>query len=591
MRWSAIIEWHRRFNHQGAMGSPHIVSTSSCDFHLDTVLACISDAVITTDLLGVVRYLNPVATKLTGWELKDAIGLPLPQVFNAVDANTWVPLSDRIKACLEQGGPSGYCQELMLLHRDGVAIAIEQSLRPVCDQLGQLVGGVLVFRDISRSRKLAAQVDWQATHDPLTGLVNRTGLDLQLEGLLQAVGEDDRQHCLMYMDLDQFKIVNDTCGHAAGDELLRQVAALLSKHVRGHDVLARLGGDEFGVLLLDCPQQPALRIAEEMRQSVRDYRFAWNDKMYAIGVSVGLVVVNSESESVERVLSAADTACYAAKDGGRNQVHLYRSDQGEAALRHGEMRWVSRIHQALADDRFRLYVQPIVPTAGGTEHHEVLVRMLDRQGELVLPGAFIPAAERFNLMPEIDRWVISGVFTLIAEYRDQLVDGGYRFAINLSGGSVSDRETLDFIVDKLDQYQIPGEMISFEITETAAIDNLSSAGHFIRVLKRYGCRFALDDFGSGLSSFAYLKNLPVDFLKIDGAFVKDMVQDPIDLAMVQAINQIGHVMQLETIAEFVENQAVFDRLREIGVDYAQGFGVARPVPLTDGAGRLMLKAC
>lgn len=565
------------------------MSTRGCDFHLDTVLACISDAVITTDLLGLVRYLNPVATKLTGWELRDAIGLPLQQVFNAVDANTWMPLSDRIKECLEQGRLSGCCQELMLLHRDGVAIAIEQSLRPVYDQLEQLAGGVLVFRDISRSRKLAAQVDWQATHDPLTGLVNRTGLDLQLEGLLQTVSEGQRQHCLMYMDLDQFKIVNDTCGHAAGDELLRQVAELLSRHVRGHDVLARLGGDEFGVLLFDCPQQPAQRIAEEIRQAVRDYRFAWNDKVYAIGVSIGLVVVNRDSESVERVLSAADTACYAAKDGGRNQVHLYRSDQGEAARRHGEMRWVSRIHQALADGRFRLFVQPIVPTAGGTEHHEVLVRMLDRQGELVLPGAFIPAAERFNLMPEIDRWVISGVFSLISEYREQLVDGGYRFAINLSGGSVSDRETLDFIVHKLDQYQIPGEMISFEITETAAIDNLSSAGHFIRVLKRYGCRFALDDFGSGLSSFAYLKNLPVDFLKIDGAFVKDMVQDPIDLAMVQAINQIGHVMKLETIAEFVENQAVFDRLREIGVDYAQGFGVARPVPLADGTGRLMLQ--
>ena len=566
------------------------MSVTSSDSHLRTILGSIADGVITTDSDGAIDYLNPVATKLTGWDLAAARGLPVEQVFNVVDAQTWTPLADQVHHCLKKGGIPDCRRELVLLHRDGVAVAIEQSLQPIHDQQGVITGGVLVFRDVSRSRKLAAQVDWQTTHDPLTRLTNRTGFDLMLGELLRSARSGEHQHCLMYMDLDQFKIVNDTCGHFAGDALLGQVAELLSNQVRGNDVLARLGGDEFGVLLMDCPAQPALRIAEEMRRSVRDFRFTWNEKQYAIGVSIGVVGIDADSESVEQVLSAADTACYAAKESGRNQVHLYRLDKGEAARRHGEMHWVSRIHQALAEGRFRLFVQPIVPIdSSGTRHHEVLVRMLDRQGELVMPGAFIPAAERFNLMPEIDRWVVGSVFALIAEHRERLVGGNYHFAINLSGSSVSDRETLDYILLQLKHYQVPGEMISFEITETAAIADLSSAGRFIDALKGSGCRFSLDDFGSGLSSFAYLKNLPVDFLKIDGAFVKDLVEDPIDLAMVQAINQIGHVMQLKTIAEFVENQAIFDKLCGIGVDYAQGYGVAKPFPLADGDGRLLLE--
>ena len=576
-------------DHTVARGSDQVVSVTDSNFHIGTILGSISDAVITTDPQGMVQYLNPVATKLTGWNLDAALGRPVQQVFNVVDADTWAPLGDLLQGCLQQGGTAGCRRELVLLHRDGITTAIEQSVQPIRDPQGKLAGGVLVFRDVSHSRKLAAQVDWQTSHDPLTGLMNRVGFDLKLEELLRSARDESREHCLMYMDLDQFKIVNDTCGHFAGDELLRQVTDLLSKQVRGNDILARLGGDEFGVLLVDCPQQPALRIADEMRQSVREFRFPWNEQRYAIGVSIGLVSITGESESVERMLSAADTACYAAKEGGRNQVHLYRSDEGEAALRHGEMHWVSRIHQALVDDRFRLFVQPIIPTdSAGMRHHEVLVRMLDGEGDLIMPGAFIPAAERFNLMPEIDRWVVSRVFALIAAHRDRLVDGGYHFAINLSGSSVSDRESLDFIVRMLAEYRVPGEMISFEITETAAIANLSSASNFIRTLKQSGCSFSLDDFGSGLSSFAYLKNLPVDFLKIDGTFVKDMVEDPIDLAMVEAINQIGHVMKLETIAEFVESDAIFQHLCRIGVDYAQGFGVARPVPLADGDGRLLL---
>jgi Amt family ammonium transporter len=462
---------------------------------------------------------------------------------------------------------------------------------PIRDGQKNIHGVVLVFRDVSHARSLAAQVSWQASHDTLTGLVNRGSFDDRLDELLRDAMATGRIHGMLYLDLDQFKIVNDTCGHVAGDELLRQIATRLSQYIRTGDTLARLGGDEFGVLLVDCSEAIALRIANKMRQAITDLRFAWEDKAYAIGVSIGVVSITAESERAEQVLSAADTACYAAKDGGRNQVHVYRPDAGEAAQRQGEMHWVARIHSALEEDRFCLYVQPIVPIdrrSAHTGHYEVLIRMRDEAGALVPPNKFIPAAERFGLMPRIDRWVVNRLFNLIGREHETLVLGGYCFAINLSGGSVSDEDTLAYIGEKLDEFRIPPGMISFEITETAAIANLASASYFIRTLKQAGCLFSLDDFGSGLSSFAYLKNLPVDFLKIDGAFVRDLATDPIDRAMVQAINQIGQVMGLKTIAEFVENDQVLGLLRGIGVDFAQGYGIARPMPLTDQEGRLLL---
>jgi Amt family ammonium transporter len=566
------------------------VSIAGSELRTRAILSSIAEAVITTDVHGCIDYMNPVSEELTGWRFEKARGRRLEEVFNIVDEHTRTPIIDPVHRCLKDGEVVlGDEHELVLLHRDGIGIAVEESLAPIRDENGEVQGVVVICRDVSHSRRLAAQINWQATHDALTGLQNRTAFDHQLNSLLHSARHEQQQHYLMYLDLDQFKIINDTCGHVAGDELLRQVASLLSSYVRESDTLARLGGDEFGVLLESCPDEAAQRVANQVRQAVNEYRFGWGERSFSIGVSIGLVAITAESESMERVLSSADTACYAAKDGGRNQIHLFQQDEGVAAERRGEMEWVSRIQKALDDDRFILYAQPIVPILEGSKggHHEILIRMLDESGSLVPPGAFIPAAERFNLMPAIDRWVVRKVFELIRRFPARFLEERFNFAINLSGGSISDEQTLEFIGLELERLQIPEGMICFEITETAAIANLSSANYFIRTLKQSGCRFSLDDFGSGLSSFAYLKNLPVDYLKIDGAFVKDLADDPIDHEMVRAINQIGHVMDLETIAEFVENDAILDRLRDIGVDYAQGFGVARPSPLVDGKGMLL----
>jgi Amt family ammonium transporter len=561
------------------------------ELHTQAILSSIADAVITTELKGRITYMNSVAEELTGWRLEQAKDRSLEEVFNVVDENSRIPVIEPVYRCLKNGEVViGDEHELVLLHRDGIGIAIEESFAPIRDEKSEVQGVVVVFRDVSHARRLAAQISWQASHDPLTGLVNRSTFDQRLEALIEAARQEKQEHCLLYMDLDQFKIVNDTCGHVAGDELLRQVASVLSGHIRESDTLARLGGDEFGVLLVACPDEKALFIANQIRDAINEFRFGWGGKSFTIGVSIGLVVVNAQSERMEMVMSAADTACYAAKDGGRNQIRVFQPNASEAALRQGEMQWVSRIQSALDEDRFVLYGQNIAPVRhkGEDIHFEVLIRMLDEEGNLVPPGAFIPAAERFNLMQAIDRWVIHKIFSLIERHRDLLAKKRVLFSINLSGGTVSDEASLEFIGNELVRLNIPEKMICFEITETAAISNLSSANYFMRTLKQAGCSFSLDDFGSGLSSFAYLKNLPVDFLKIDGAFVRDLADDPIDRAMVEAINQIGHVMNLETIAEFVETGAVLDQLRAIGVDYAQGYGISAPQPLLDDEGELIL---
>lgn len=565
----------------------------SWDLQTHAILSSIADGVITTDLEGRINYLNAVAEELTGWRFRQAVGKPLEQVFNVIDENSRMPVIDPVHKCLKDGEVIfGEEHDLVLLHRDGIGISIEESFAPIRNDVNEVIGVVVVFRDVSHARKMAAQISWQTTHDPLTGLVNRRTFDHRLEELIVSARREHQLHALMYLDLDQFKIVNDTCGHVAGDELLRQVAALLASYVRDTDTLARLGGDEFGVLLEGCPKEAALNIAGKIRNAINVYRFNWGEKSFTIGVSIGLVLINAESESMERVLSAADTACYAAKDSGRNQIHLFQSHAGEAAQRHGEMQWVARIQKALDEDRFALFSQWIAPIRGRDDgrHLEVLIRMVDEVGTLIPPGAFIPAAERFNLMPAIDRWVVGYVLRLIDEHRQMLMEKGVRFSVNLSGATVTDDGSLDFIAGQLDRLKIPRGMICFEITETAAISNLSSANYFIRTLKQVGCRFSLDDFGSGLSSFAYLKNLPVDYLKIDGAFIKDLADDPIDRAMVEAINQIGHVMKLETIAEFVESKEILSKLHEIGVDYAQGFGIAPPTRLVAEDGGLLLES-
>lgn len=427
------------------------------------------------------------------------------------------------------------------------------------------------------------QLSYQAQHDELTGLVNRREFEQRLERALLLAKQQDLQHVFCYMDLDQFKIVNDTCGHQAGDELLRQISLILSNRVRDADTLARLGGDEFGLLLENCTIDVAIKMVEELRELVQNFRFVHSDKIFRIGVSIGMVSVNKDTLSLGKVMAQADSACYAAKDHGRNRIHVYQAQDDELTKRHGEMEWVSRINQAIEDDRFCLFCQPIIPFKDFVEKphiFEILVRKVDEQGKLIPPMAFIPAAERYHLMPLIDRWVIKNTFSI---YRDYLnannIKTNHLFSINLSGVSLGDKYLLEFIKEQFEFYQVSPNNICFEITETAAIVNLTTTIHLINSLKGLGCKFLLDDFGSGMSSFAYLKNLPVDFLKMDGSYVQDITHNEIDLAMVKSIHSIADAMHIKTIAEFVESTEAMQLLKDIGVDYGQGFFLGKPVPL------------
>jgi diguanylate cyclase (GGDEF)-like protein len=437
-----------------------------------------------------------------------------------------------------------------------------------------------VFYDVSNIDEHGHLLAHYATHDALTGLTNRREFERRLTDLLASAKRKGEQHALCYIDLDQFKVVNDTCGHVVGDKLLRQLTYLLQQHVRDSDTLARLGGDEFGLLLQHCPLPRAEGIADNIRKVVKDFRFVWEGQSFELGCSIGLVPIAANSVSPTELLSEADAACYVAKEKGRNRVQVFEPGDIELARRHGEMQWVSRINAALHEDRLLLYVQDIQPlTKGLPLHREILLRLLDENGKIVPPMSFIPAAERYNLMSDIDRWVIKNTFAWVHnESSEQGLDIVYN--INLSGTSVSDPPLLlEFIEQQLTNYPISPQRICFEITETAAVQNLAQAAELISALKGRGFRFALDDFGSGLSSFMYLKTLPVDFLKIDGSFIRNIVNDPIDLAMVQAINTIGHIMGIKTIAEFVEDETTIAELHKLGIDFAQGFAIHRPEPL------------
>lgn len=474
-------------------------------------------------------------------------------------------------------------REYRLSHRQGGWRWIRDTVRLICDTEGRPTELVGSWLDHTEAQLLAAQLTHQASHDSLTGLANRHAFEHRLHQALETAREQNAEHALFYLDLDQFKIINDTCGHMAGDALLRQLSRILQTRVRRQDVLARLGGDEFGVLMEYCPLPDAMRVANSLCKAVNEYRFAWGDKTFQVGASIGVVPIDATSDSLNSVLSAADSACYAAKDAGRNRAHLYAENDAELARRHGEMQWVARINQALEDNRFQLAFQPILPTALGQvkgQRYELLLRMEDESGQMVLPSAFLPAAERYHLAVKLDRWVVGTALDWLLGHPNHLELLALCF-INLSGHSLGDEELLGYLVKRLSGQQSLSNKICFEITETAAITNLYQALHFIQTLKDIGCRFALDDFGSGLSSFAYLKKLPVDFLKIDGVFVEDIAHDPVSLAMVSSINEIGHVMGMETIAEFVENDQILAQLRVIGVNYVQGYGIGKPRPLAE----------
>jgi diguanylate cyclase (GGDEF)-like protein len=444
----------------------------------------------------------------------------------------------------------------------------------------------MVFHDVSQQRRLHRALAYQASHDALTGLINRREFESRLnDALLSSRAAEGLNHVLMYLDLDQFKVVNDTCGHEAGDRLLKQVTGVVQTRIRTTDTLARLGGDEFGVLLQDCTLETAQRIAENLRQAIRDFRFVWQDRVMSIGVSIGLAELSGQSESLAEVMSAADAACYSAKDSGRNRVQTHR--QGRTPERHREMQWVSNIDRACQEDRLALLCQPIVPIRRGVEklrHFELLLRMRDEHDNLVPPAEFLPTAERFNLMPSVDRWVVRQACARFAHRRSELGRREpFTLAINVSATTLNDEQFLDFVIREMDAADVSPGALCFELTEAAAMTSLAAATRFIAELRSRGCRFALDDFGSGLSSFMFLKNLAVDFLKIDGQFVHNVAHDRTDRSMVEAIAQIGETMGIRTVAERVDSAEVLAQLADIGVQYAQGhyIGIPQPVDLLD----------
>lgn len=472
--------------------------------------------------------------------------------------------------------------EFIWIRPDGKEKVLRISGKPIFDGSGVFQGYRGADRDITETHRLARQMAHQANHDALTGLENRRAFERQLEQALASAKKDGTRHALCYLDLDQFKLINDSAGHVVGDQLLRQVASLLLGKLRANDTLARLGGDEFSLLIKNCLLDNALEIAEELLAAIRDFRFYWEGRNFEIGASVGLVPITAEVESTAKLLSQADVACYTAKELGRNRVYAYETQDSHSGKLHTQILRAATLTDAIKKDRFRLYCQPIVgllPNHKRPIHIELLLRMLDADGQPLLAEEFIPAAERYGLMRAIDRWVIRTALHQHGAAFARLPDA--KIAINLSGNSLNDDSLLAFTRQAFSLSRLPPERVCFEITETAAIDNLNQTTRFILEMKRIGCCFALDDFGSGLSSFAYLKNLPVDYLKIDGNFVRHMVEDTIDQAMVAAINQVGHIMGIQTVAEYAENEAVIEQLRNLGVDYVQGYGVGKPQPIED----------
>jgi diguanylate cyclase (GGDEF)-like protein/PAS domain S-box-containing protein len=549
-------------------------------------LGSIGDAVIAVSMDGTIDYMNIVAEQGTGWNLEEAHGRPLREVFMIVDEKTLQSTPDPVELCLEEGRPTMLPGYLLLIHRHiQQQLSIEVNAAPIRNSNKEISGVVLVFHDVSELRSLA-QMTYHATHDSLTGLINRREFEKRVNQALDYTRDRDKRYALCYLDLDNFKVVNDTCGHVAGDELLKQLTLTLRVVLREGDTLSRIGGDEFGILFSGCSISSARRLAEKIRRQVEDFRFAWQDKSFRIGASIGLVPVTAESGTISDILSAADSACYVAKENGRNRIHVYQNTDAAMMERRGQVQWVQRVQDMLEQDRFRLYfqgIEPIADVAGERNklHGEVLVRMLDDDGSLIGPDAFIPAAERYSLMAAIDRWVVKNTLETLSRDIDYLQNRISACSINLSGQSLSDDRFMSSLVKMIEDMDIPPELLCFEITETAVISNLTNATRLIDTLRAMGCQFALDDFGVGLSSFGYLKSLAVDYLKLDGCFIKNMTRDGTDYAMVQAINSVGQTLRIKTIAEFVENRETLEALRDIGVDYAQGYGIAKPLPLED----------
>jgi diguanylate cyclase (GGDEF)-like protein/PAS domain S-box-containing protein len=547
-------------------------------------LQSIGDGVIATDQHLVIEYLNPVAEELTGWRFEEAQGRHIDDIFRGFHEETCEPLENPLSVAIGRSRAIKSVRPTLLIKRDGNEMYIESTASPIRDGSGAISGGVLVFHDVSESRELNRKLSYHASHDILTDLVNRHEFAARLERALRTARARETSYALCHLDVDQFKIINDTCGHSAGDALLGQMGALLKTTIRGRDTLARLGGDEFGVLLESCSLDEAMRMAEQLKDTIRNYKFVWEERTFRLGCSIGVVPITGDSGDVAALLSAADSACAAAKEAGRNRVFSFQENDLDLMRHRKEMQWAAKISNALEESRFELYRMEIAPLQRHDPgaHYELLLRMKDETGKIVSPTDFILAAERYGITPQIDRWVVENALRWLvseADERERLA----LCSINLSGQSLVDDKFLPFVQRVLKNSGIDGSKICFEITETAAIASYAQANRFVNAMKELGCRFALDNFGTGLSSFGYLKHFPVDFLKIDGCFVKEILHDPIDREMVRSINEIGHLTGKLTIAEFAENGEIINMLRNLGVDYAQGYGVASPQRIAKAA--------
>ncbi|MFW5812207.1 MAG: putative bifunctional diguanylate cyclase/phosphodiesterase [Alkalispirochaetaceae bacterium] len=544
----------------------------------NAILSSIGEALIATDATGKVNFLNPVAERLTGWKEEEAKGEEIDQVVQLFDHNS----QERLSFPLDQIEADSFFEfdELYLLTKLQGHVNVSGRLTVIHQPGGHQEGFLVAMRDVTAYRRMSEIIDYQARHDALTGLMNRRAFFERLQDVAGQAREEELTHSFLYLDIDQFKIINDVAGHRAGDELLRQVSRDLVRTVGPRGIVARLGGDEFGAVMLNCDLDAGMEMAQRI-QEVMSRRFIWQQKAFAVTTTIGLVPVGKHNADGYAILAAADDANYLAKESGGNTIKIYQTADYHFLKRRGEMQWITRLTQALERDQFVLFGQPIVTNDGSRSiaKVEILLRLKDGDGKLISPADFIPAAEKYNLMPAIDRWVISRVLQILPTGRTN--GDAVPVAINLSGASVADDTLKEYIITELERTGADPALITLELTETAAIENLSHATEFITSLKQVGVSFALDDFGNGFSSFAYLKTLPVDYLKIDGSFVKDMSEDPIDRALVEAVNKIGHTIGLKTIAEYVKDEQILQQLRELGVDYVQGFALYRPAPLEE----------
>ena len=545
-----------------------------------SILRSAGDAIVAADSAGVIQFMNPVAETLTGWKEDEARGEPvnevIPLIADTSEERIVIPVDADNQARAARSFESVYLE-----NKFGARIHIEGSLAEIRGDRDEFEGVTLAFHDITDIKRLNETVSYQASHDALTGLINREEFATRLERLVQTNGHPGREHAFLVVDIDQFKVINDVCGHLAGDELLCQTADSIGESIEREHVLARLGGDQFGVVVTDVDLDGGSEVARSL-VALLNRKFVWDEKSYNVTVSIGVAPVAPGSSTVNEVLAAGDDACALVKEHGGNGVEVYKTSDFVFARRKGEMQWIARLTDALEEDRFALYHQVIVPLGGpettDREKYEILLRLRDHDGGLVSPGEFITAAERYKLMPSIDRWVVSAACRYVALARQKGIDIPL-ICVNLSGASVIDDSLLDYMLRTFDEQQVEASSFCFEVTETSAIQNFGRAISLITKLREAGAVFALDDFGNGFSSFSYLKRLPVDYLKIDGSFVKDIENDEIDLAMVEAVNNIGHAMGMKTIAEYVHNESIRTNLREIGVDFAQGYTVSRPTPL------------